>query len=191
MSLRSSSQRPVATQQQAALGAGGGPARPPAKALQLSRWQQEQTQWCWAACAGAVAAYYSSSSTWTQCALVCAELGQQACCGSGDSGMCNQAWFLDRALTRVGHFDAPRVDKELTWDQLVSEILTNQPVGVRIGWSTGGGHFVLIAAYDESGMTKMLDVEDPWEGQRMIAYDKLLTAYPGDGRWTHSYLTKA
>jgi hypothetical protein len=166
-----------------------GGAAPATKMLQYERWQQEQNQWCWAACAGAIAAYYDAQSSWTQCSIVCAELGQTHCCATGNSDDCNQSWFLDRALNRVGHLDAPIVANALPWNDLVTEIVANQPIGARIAWNTGGGHFVVIDGFDSGGGSSMVDVQDPWDGHRLISYQGLCTTYPGSGSWSHSYKT--
>src|SRR5262245_35787098 len=63
---------------------------------------QQQTNWCWAAVSNSVSRYYDPSSTWSQCTIANAELGHSSCCTNGGSAACNQPWFLDRALTRVG-----------------------------------------------------------------------------------------
>ena len=63
---------------------------------------QTQTQWCWAAVSNSVSHFYDAGSTWTQCTIVNAELGQSTCCSNGSSSACNKPWYLDKALTRVG-----------------------------------------------------------------------------------------
>jgi len=67
---------------------------------------QQQTQWCWAAVSNSVSHYYDAGSPWTQCAIVNAELGQTTCCTAGNTASCNQAWYLDLALTRVGRLQS-------------------------------------------------------------------------------------
>src|SRR4051794_26225409 len=79
----------------------GGGAAAAAQSNQVSNFTlliQEKTNWCWAAVSTAIAQKYGSSA-WTQCSVVGAELNK-ACCNTGP-GVCNDPWFLDRALSRV------------------------------------------------------------------------------------------
>jgi hypothetical protein len=69
------------------------------------------------------------------------------------------------------------------------EINADRPVGARIGWSGGGGHFIAIAGYSTNG-GQFLDVEDPWYSASTVTYAVLQTAYEGSGAWTHTYYTK-
>jgi hypothetical protein len=118
-------------------------------------------------------------------------LEQDSCC-SGKSetplGACNIPWQLDEALDIVGHlWDW---DDDVTeWDDLQDEIGDDHcPIGVRIGWYGGGGHFVAITGYDVSDT--LVRVHDPSNGgYSWVAYATLKTAYKGKGTWTHSYFT--
>src|SRR5258708_39510268 len=65
---------------------------------------QEQTNWCWAAVSVGVAAH--AGAVWQQCNVAGQELGQNCCPAGTNSGPCNVPYYLDRALTRVGHFRA-------------------------------------------------------------------------------------
>jgi hypothetical protein len=165
------------------------PHQPAARQLPFTMQTQQQTQWCWSAVATSVDRFYTATSTQTQCALVNAELGQTTCCTNGGSTACNQPWFLDRALTRVGNLD--RVTSgTATWAQIRAEIDAGRPLGVRIGWSGGGGHFVIIEGYTEAGGL-FLRVEDPWFGTSTVTDGTLRTAYQGTGSWTHTYYTRS
>lgn len=153
---------------------------------------QQQTQWCWSATATSVALYYNAASAWTQCSLVNAELGRSDCCTSPSSSNCNQPWTLNTVLTRVGHL-AAFTATTTSFPDVVSEIDNGRPLGVRIGWSGGGGHFNIIACYT-SGLLRRLrsvHIEDPWYGSSVWDYDTFRTAYQGTGSWTHSYKTRA
>ncbi len=157
--------------------------------LPFSMQTQQQTQWCWAAVSASVARYYTPSDPVTQCALVNAELGQTTCCAAGGTPACNQPWYLNTALAFVGHLT--------TWFAGVlalpgceAEVCQSaRPVGVRIGWSGGGGHFVIIGGVD-SPSPGLLTVYDPWFGTSFISYADLQTSYQGTGQWTHTYITQ-
>ena len=109
---------------------------------------QQQTQWCWAAVSNSVSHFYDAGSTWTQCAIVNAELGQTTCCTNGSSAACNQSWYLDRALTRVGCL-LSWASGTLTFATVKSLINSTRPPCARQGWSGGGGHFMAIVCYFE------------------------------------------
>jgi len=166
-------------------GALGGTA-PVWKTLPFAMQPQQQTEWCWAAVSVSVSFYYSSASTWTQCSLANDELGQTTCCLNGSTVACNQPWYLDRALTRTSHLKAFAPGSILV-AKVKAEIDADRPLGVRIGWSNGGGHFVVIDGYSNSDL---LDIQDPFWGSSTIDYTLFLSSYQGSGSWTHSYWTQ-
>jgi len=148
---------------------------------------QEQTQWCWAAIAASVSKYYDSTGNWKQCELANHELGQQTCCDDGATPQCNRPWRLDYALHTAGNLE--------NWSEgatsvvgIRAEVDAERPLGIRIGWQGGGGHFIVVAGYG-AGADPLLAIEDPWLGQRDVNYSTLLTTYDGTGSWTHSYFT--
>lgn len=171
------------------LGGALGGAAPESKSLGFDIEAQQQTQWCWAAVAVSVARFYKSASSSTQCSVVSAELNQATCCTNGGTNKCNKPWFLENALQRVEHLDGARIDTHLQFGEVVTEIDEGQPLGVRIGWKGGGGHFVVVDGYATA--SQMVDVKDPWEdGHVFIPYATLRDRYNGNGSWTHSYRTK-
>ena len=147
---------------------------------------QEQTNWCWAAVAKGIAA--RSGAVWQQCNIAGLELGQQCCPAGTNPVPCNVAYYLDRALTRVGHYRSLLGRAAILASEVIPEINANRPVGVRIGWSNGGGHFIAIAGYSTNG-GPFVDVEDPWYSASTITYAVLQSAYKGRGTWTHTYWT--
>lgn len=161
---------------------GGAP--PVNKSLNFTVEHQRQTQWCWAAVTSSVAAYYRRSN-WPQCRVVTVGLGQAACCASGSSAECNKPWYLDKALDLVGSLGA-FTSLPLPLQEVRSEIDAGRPIGVRIGWGGGGGHFVAIGGY--SGQD-VVDVHDPWFGHSSVDLMTFRARYQGNGRWTHSYRT--
>ena len=158
--------------------------------LAFSMQAQLQTQWCWAACSASVSLFYDSASTWTQCTIVNAELGQTTCCQNGSTAQCNQPWYLDRALTRTGNL-ASWSGGTATIAQIRSEIGAGRPVGARIGWSNGGGHFVMIAGYRACDPDEYIDVRDPIYGSSDIPLATFTSSYQTTGSWTHTYYTEA
>jgi len=150
---------------------------------------QLQTQWCWAANSVSVSLFYDSASGWTQCAVVNAELGQSTCCQNGSTSQCNQPWYLDLALTRTGNL-ASWSGGTATIAQVRAEIRRGRPLGARIGWSGGGGHFVMIAGYRSCDPDQYIDVRDPIYGSSDIPLATFTSSYQGTGSWTHTYYTE-
>jgi hypothetical protein len=159
---------------------------------------QQQTQWCWAAVSNSVSHYYDPGSTWTQCTIANAELGQTGCCTNGSSAACNKPWYLDKALTRVGCFQSI-ASGTLSFATIRSLIGAARPPCARQAWSGGGAHFMAITCcYEgilgllgESGsMAKRLKITDPWYGDSIVDYTTFVSGYQGTGSWTHSYRTE-
>lgn len=149
--------------------------------------RQTETNWCWAAVSTSVSHFFNHSSTWTQCLVANAAWSRSDCCGSGASNACNKPWYLDRALTIVRVFDRMIARSEL-FSTVQNEINSGRPLCIRIGWSSGGGHFLSIYGWQitPSG-AEFYYVDDPIYGSQRIARRKLESLYQGSGRWTHSY----
>ncbi len=163
---------------------------------------QQQTQWCWAAVSDSVSHFYDPSSIWTQCTVANAEMGQSACCVDGASAACNQPWYLDLALTRVGRLQSVSAGT-LSFATVKSLLDADTPPCARQAWSGGGGHFVAIVCYFryQSGLMSgtgsgppatadRLQISDPWYGDSIVDYATFVSGYQGTGTWTHSYLTQ-
>ncbi len=159
------------------------------RALPIKVQHQLQTNWCWAACATSASAFYDPGTTWGQCTLVNAELGQTTCCDNGASGSCNVPWYLDRVLTRTGNFTSKK-SGTASFETIRSEIDAGRPVGARIGWRGGGGHFVMLTGYRKAGGVREIEVQDPWTGRSSLPIDVFATNYKSSGTWTHTYLTR-
>ena len=151
---------------------------------------QTQSNWCWAATSTSVSRFYSFLSPWTQCKVASDELGKQ-CCTTPMPGACNVPWYLDKALTRTNNFVSIQ-SSAASWNIVKSELEKGLVVGARIGWSGGGGHFMVLHGVSTSilGVTKYLHIDDPIYGKSTLTYDQFATNYQGSGSWTHTYFTK-
>jgi len=163
-----------------------GGALPARRVIPFTLQHQNEMQWCWAAVTASVAAYYQNLG-WTQCNLANNQFGQTTCCTNGSSTACNEPWYLDRALGRVGNL-ANFTAGALSLTQIQSEIDAGRPIGVRIGWPGGGGHFVTITGYSDQNV---INVQDPWYAPQGAAVDyrTFRFVYQGSGQWTHTYQT--
>jgi hypothetical protein len=178
------------------LGGSGPPSRGavpslPGLKLSLSVQKQLQSNWCWAAVATSVALFYRSTSAWTQCRVASATLGRIDCCGpaASDPLGCNQPYFLDMALITTGHFAAMQAAR-LTGSQVSAEVSGQRPIGCRIEWTDGSGHFLTIVGIQTMASgTTYIDVSDPIYLDARIAFQAFPSLYQSGARWTHSYLT--
>jgi hypothetical protein len=159
--------------------------------LNMQMQQQAQTQWCWCAVSVSISHYFSAASTWTQCAMANAQLGQATCCQDGTTDQCNQPSTLDTALQRAGNLDHMQ-DGTIPQADVESEIGGLRPVSCRIAWSGGGAHFVSVDGYSQTSWgDDLLSVKDPWYGPSSTPYSTLVSGYKGTGTWTHTYYQKA
>jgi hypothetical protein len=152
---------------------------------------QEEAQWCWAAVSTSVAIFFGSKK-WTQCRVASGELDPLNCCGVDRSTGCNIPWYLDTALTRVGHFD--RIDaSSAPFSDVQTEVNGKRPLGCRIAWAGGSAHFVAIGGWSTAADgTEYVDVYDPYYGFTQKTYGDFVSAYRTTGdTWTHSYFTRA
>jgi hypothetical protein len=152
--------------------------------------KQEQSRWCWTAVATSTAHYFDPKSIWIQCQVVNNTLFESSCCEDGSTPSCNRDGYLDRALRTVGHFDARRSGHGvLSFAEIKAQIDVKCPIGVRIEWAGGGGHFVVIDGYSTAEELSLCDPADPTT-TIMVDYGIFLTNYLGSGKWTHHYYTK-
>lgn len=153
---------------------------------------QQESQWCWSAVSVSVLRFYQSSSALTQCGLANLEFGTDVCCANPSA--CNVDHTLDTALAQVGHLN-DMVFAPLSFQETDNEINSRRPLGCRIGWFGGGGHFVVIhgTSIDAGGGSQKMwvAVADPKFGPSDYLMDDFTFRYrQGEGEWTHSYLTQ-
>ena len=153
------------------------------------RQTQEQTQWCWAACAASVGNYYNESKNYTQCYIAYTSLKTKYgsntpnCCVTPAS--CNTPWnFVDplEAVNSYGSNQQGQIDFEIIQEQIDK----GRPIGTCVEWSGGGAHFMMITGYNGNNIT----IQDPQEGQESIEYSSYTSKYGNSGKWTWTYFTK-
>lgn len=155
--------------------------------LDFNMQAQTQSNWCWAATATSVSLFYRPTSAWTQCKVANAELGFSDCCNSPVPSACNVPWYLDKALTRTDNFVS--IMGPVGFSQVRAEIIAGRVVGARIGWSGGGGHFMVIHGCSTVAGTQYFDIDDPIYGKSQPTVSTFSDSYQGSGSWTHSYYT--
>ncbi len=161
--------------------------------------RQQQSNWCWAAVTTSLLNFFNEENSLAQCQVVqqCLSLlsdfdsAATDCVQHSRSKACNRTFKLPDALDEMDLLFA-RCNYALTLDEVRQQIHAGVPVGVRIGWRGGGGHFVLITAvFDEpeGEVQSWLRVADPLDqAASYITWQTLRDRYKGSGRWTHSYI---
>ena len=137
------------------------------KRLFFNMQMQTQSNWCWAATSTSVSHFYWFWSTWAQCRVANGELGHSDCCNSPVPSACNMPWYLDKALTRTNNFVS--ITGQVSFQQVRDEINAGRPVGARIGWNGGGGHFMVIYGYSRFFGMEYFDIDDPIYGKSHLA----------------------
>lgn len=151
---------------------------------------QEQSNWCWAATAKSVSHFFWYLSPWRQCTIVNAELNRTDACSAHVPAGANIPWYLDRALSRTNNFVSIAAG-QATFGQIRAEIDAGRPLGARIGWNNGGGHFMVIYGYSTWLDQRFVDIDDPISGKSHLTLEAFSTNYQGSGSWTHYYFLKS
>jgi hypothetical protein len=152
------------------------------KRLPFAMQHQSQSSWCWAATAASVADYFKPAPGWAQCQVAEKVIGGSCC---NQPSPCNQSSYLDLALSAVGHF-VPPVKSPISIAAIDSDISRSRPVPIRIGWSGGGGHFIVFSGVS-LGPQVYIGIDDPLFGSSDVPLQTLAGSYQGSGSWTNTY----
>jgi hypothetical protein len=147
---------------------------------------QQEDQWCWAAIAASVDTYFSPFASSPQCRIAAAVLnsGSDTC---NDPQKYNNPAKLQVALKAIGRYRATHIGP-LSFEDLQAEIDAGRPVCVRIAWSGGGAHFVVLSGYHVSTTgVRTVDVADPLYPDSTRLFDQFPSAYHGGGEWTATF----
>jgi hypothetical protein len=151
---------------------------------------QEQTEWCWAACAQMVSVYYGNAGL-QQSDLANRLFGLSVCSLVPGSSLCNRMALMSdicnvyKGLGRTSTF----VPNAVPFGTLQQEINAGRPVQVGFSWS-GGGHLALVCGWDINSIGPFLRVNDPQYGSGGVYYSNLVAAY-GLGSWQFTWLSIA
>ena len=157
--------------------------------LNYSQQHQQQTQWCWAAVTSSICAYFGDTGDeFKQCRLANRAFAQRSCCKDGSTPACDQPQSTREELRRVGHF-AGDGSAPLDFSTIRREIDEKRPIVVRIEWSDGTGHAVVICGYEVRGSVEYMLVKDPDDED-----DSPIPVRPNrslfGGTWDASYFVK-
>lgn len=128
------------------------------KNLAVTPYEQEKTNWCWAA-ASKMIIKFKTGATVSQCNIVKYAKGTSACNNVGGT--------RSDVMTVLDHWGVnPGVQTDLTWDEVKAEMNTNRPIYSTIDWRSGGGHAHVIRGFYNTGYSYGVSYIDPWTGTR-------------------------
>lgn len=156
---------------------------------------QCHSNWCWAAVAASVAAYYDQGTYKPQCAIADLELERADCC----EPPCGAA-HIDVNVTNVFASPLNRVDcfqrlsrfQQAQPSEVREELEAGRPIGVRTVWPEGGAHFLaIIGCWSDTDGAPMLALDDPFWGRSEYSYERFCNHYQLlGGKWNDTYYTK-
>jgi hypothetical protein len=161
--------------------------------LDFAMQTQLQTNWCWAAIAVSVAAFYKSAAV-SQCEIATRCLAMPCCLvplpppNANWAG--NQTYSLDVPLG--AHMAGEPQSGPLHFPVIQQQILAGRPVCCHINWGSGradDGHFNAIIGFDASCEEVYVQDPDAQYGNGSYPYDEFCNRYNG-GTWDVAYLTQ-
>jgi hypothetical protein len=148
--------------------------------------QQKEADWCWNAVAVSVEHYFDPQSTLTQEHFAKQVLGK----------VIDEAFSLALALEDVNRYNGA-LGGAIRFADIQRQIDANLPVCVRIAWSEGGAHFVVISGYAISPAgDAQVYVSDPilrngsvitWDYQSFVEAYSPTYAKGAAGAWADTY----
>lgn len=153
------------------------------RSLPVMQIAQEQSQWCWAACAEMCIQYFGGSVQ--QCEIANFIKTRNDCCVSPSSSACNESCRLNdvaRIFTNWGIRCNP-LTTQVSFADLVSEINASRPVEVGLDWiGGGGGHLVIVRGYNTQDGRSFVQVNDADDTTGWATYESLRNGF-GRGQW--------
>ncbi|MCQ2495157.1 MAG: C39 family peptidase [Lachnospiraceae bacterium] len=158
-------------------------ATPPySNSLSVSRSQQEKSNWCWAACAKMVGNYMGYSRSQTN--IVNYVKGSSADVGASASEVCSALAYA----TNNTYYSSTIVPPSMS--SIKSQIDSAVPIVVRMDWTSGGSHNVVVKGYTDATKLIIVDPEVGCSGIMSYEYSDLQTGTwisSGHGRCTNFY----
>jgi hypothetical protein len=168
-------------------------------------YQQQYSQWCWAACTRMVDWTYSSTTPPSQCTIVNKANDQcdgwfNTCCSTLDGGRpsaCttpsssnypNNMGGCNGSLSWLINYYAggnSYSGNSLSYSTVSSNLSNNRMMVARWGWSSGGGHFVVIYGCYQMNYVGQVQYANPGSGSKVTeSYSYFLSN--SSRTWTHS-----
>lgn len=167
---------------------------PNEKIINVPQIIQEQSNWCWAACAEMVIRYYNEPGT-QQCEFANELFNRTECCSVPSSPNRNrpcETRDISNLYSRK-HIHSKFVEDAVPFSQLQSEIDADRPVEVVYFWRDWEkpGHSVIVRGWRIEDKEEFVHVNDPADSPTtmsgLVAYSELLTPYRA-GDWSYTWI---
>lgn len=111
-----------------------------AKTLNVTRYQQEKTNWCWAACAKMMGNYLGNGYS------------QSEICKNVKGNTNNNTASLDEVTSAIKYATGKTVTRSgiIALYTISRSIDNNKPLVIRMQWNSGGGHVVVVSGYNDA-----------------------------------------
>ncbi len=152
-----------------------------AQAIYVHRYEQKYSHWCWAACAQMIG--HTVGRDVPQSAIVEFVKGVAENVPAADIYESSRAVDYATLLYSTAH------TSPLTYADALAELGAGEPIYIRIGWNSNGGHSVVASGFNSSAGT--ITVVDPAAGcgTKSFSYSAMVstcTFQSGTGKWTHT-----
>lgn len=117
---------------------------------------QQKSNWCWAATGNSVADYFGYDYTQNQFCDMAFGLSTSTTCPNDQATLGND----QRAFSTIGINPGRYISGVISYSTLVGQISNNEPVMTRIGWTSGGGHMMVLTGYDTTN--NQVQYYNPW-----------------------------
>lgn len=147
--------------------------------------QQEQSNWCWAACMAMVLGPEPSQCSMANNAF---DHSDGRCCFDGTTADCDLPLMVRRISEEWFRYDVEAVftNGSLSEQGAAACLSNGNPIEIGIVWNGGGGHAVLLVGHTQTEGGRRFTVYDPLEGIFVGSFSDILNAF-GSGKWTWSW----
>jgi hypothetical protein len=142
------------------------------------------SNWCWAATSVSVAGYFGRSLNHNGTILARNQSNHVfAATGSSTNNVTRSFAVVQTDFSSFYSLSTTYVFSSINMSSVQSNIDAGIPVYIRIGWSGGGGHVIVLTGYNVLN----LRVLDPSTGlHTWHPSGNVYNAYLGSGTWTHT-----
>jgi hypothetical protein len=153
---------------------------------------QEQTLWCWAACAQMVLSQLGVVPVPKQCDIACKRFALDCCSTPSICNFAHPIAEIEALYLRLG-VSCRSVQAPLEEETLMVEVFAERPVQIHYAYRTSTvGHVVVVIGERNRRRTglKYLQVADPREknGKQTLLFDDVRTD-SGKGTWTSTWIS--
>lgn len=148
--------------------------------------RQQQSEWCWAAVTSSMMEFMAPERAASQSEVVAHTLHKTPAQSAEEL---NRPEDITKAARTMGLDEGTRYGN-VSRDTMRWLVNAGMPVPIQINWRNnarkngsllGGAHYIVVNAIgDEAKGKTLVDIEDPWVGQKLtLDWDELKNDYPG------------